>query len=593
MTRSQITCRLLAALVFVVGLTATHECLGAPGEGNLNALLINESGQPLSDVFVSLLSRSEQTAFPTLTRTDESGRIYLRDLDAGTYRLNVKSARYRDPVSRFIEILPDRTAVVTLILQHLLDFGEDEDNLGFKALLRTSGDRRLIFRSLPGPDGAVPDDDGDHRPVEEAVVQVYTNGSLGGDYVSFPGDAASGTTTNFAAVVQSLGMERHVVAGQLNSGEDSLWRIRNIVGYQLDDVHSVQMFLGYGRLSFEQPSLSLLADPSATPDHGEFAALSGTSKLLNVGFEDNWRFGPALTFTWGLELDQVRDSRSSSFVSPSAEVQFDATDSTKVRLTLASKRKTVANTVALPDGEQVTLSTPVHIARLGDHTLFSTGRHWLGSVTQDLARHSQIEFAVFDNLMFGEGFPVVAVLGHQQESSMLPISQGTTETRGCRVSFRRTLGENLKAEVSFVQASAPGLMSAPTDLSELQANVGQRSYHALATQWEAYIPASKTEVTALIRFVPDGNPLATLDSYSDIYDTGNEGVNVFVRQIIPLPQDLLKFFGLDFLTPQRVEALFDVRNVFNDDSGTLQLASGPVHLVQSPRSFRGGFAFRF
>lgn len=593
MTRSRFTSRILTTLLFVVGFAAGQQCLAQAGSGSLSALLLNESGQPLSDVFVALLSRSGDTSFPTLTRTDDRGRIFLSDLDAGTYQLNVKSARYRDPVSRFVEIFPDRTSVVTLILQHLLDFGEGEENLGVKALLRTSGSRRLIFRALPGAGGAIPGQEEDRRPVEEAVLQVYTNGSMGGDYVSLPGDAASGTTTNFAAVMQSLGMGQHIVAGQLNSGEESLWRIRNIVGYQLDDTHSIRMFMGYGRLSFESPGFSLLADPNADPEHGEFAALSGTSKLLNVGFEDNWRFGPALTLTWGVEVDRVRGGRSSSFVSPSADIEYRASDSTSIRLTLASKRQTIANTVMLPDGEPVTLATPVRIAHLGDRTLFSTGRHWQGSVTQDLSRDSQIQFAVFNNLTFGGGFPVVAVLGKGVEDAYLPLSEATTETKGCRVSFRRSLGDNLKAEVSFVQAAAPGLTSIPTELSQLQASLGTRSYHAVTTQWEAYIPASGTHVTTLIRFVPNGNPLATLDAYSDIYDAGNEGVNIFVRQIVPLPQDLLGFLGLEFLAPQRVEVLFDVRNLFNDDSGTLQLASGQAHLVQMPRSIRGGFAFKF
>ncbi len=593
MTRTRFTSRILIALVFVAGFTASQEGFAATGSGNLSALLLNEAGQPLSDVFVTVLNRTAHTTFPTLTRTDESGRIFLSDLDTGTYQLNVKSAQYRDPVSRLIEIMPDRTAIVTLILQHLLDFGEDQDNLSFKALLRNSETQRLIFRALPDFGGTLPGSEESRRPVEEAVVQVYTNGSLGGDYVAFPGDAASGTTTNFAAVLQPLGGAQHIVAGQLNSGEESLWRIKNIVGYRVSDLHCLRMFLGYGRLSFEQPSLSLLADPNAEPDHGEFAALPSTSKLLNIGFEDNWQFGPALTFTWGLELDQVRGGHESSFVNPSANVQYMATRSTAVRLTLASKRRTAANTVMLPDGEPVSLATPVHIARLGDETLFGTGRHWLGSVTQNLTPDSQVEFAVFDNLMFGGGFPVVAVLGKHADTSVLPVSDGKTETRGCRLSVRHSLGENLKAEVSFVSASAPGLLAAPTELSHLQSSVGQRSYHGISTQWEAYIPVSKTHVTTLVQVVPDGNPLATLDSYSDVYDTGNEGVNVFVRQIIPLPQELLKFFGLEFLAPQRVEALFDVRNLFNDDSGTLQLASGQVRLVQSPRSIRGGFAFKF
>ena len=561
--------------------------------GRLSGLVVNESGQPLSDVFVSLLGRSDDSVMPTLARTDDSGRILIEGLAAGTYGLAVKSVDYRTPVSRLVEILPDETSVVTLILQQMFSLGTETENVGLKALFRTSQSRRLIFRGIPTIPGQYPDDDRSAGPVEEAVVQVYGSGGPGSDYVVVPGDVAGGTTTSFAAVLPSPGQTRQIVAGQLNSGEDSLWRIRNTIGYELAENHQVNLFLGYGRVSFEQPSIALMNDPRVTPEHGQFAALAGTSRLLNIGFEDSLEFGPALTFTWGFELDQVRGEARDSFVSPSATLQYSPLEKTTVRMEMASKRSTIANTVLLPEGQRVSVATPLNIARYGGDTVFGVGRHYIGSVTQEVAPDTEVEFAVFRNRAFSGALPIVAVLESTHETEALPLGAGQADTRGCRLSFRRGFGELLHAEVSYVQGRAPGFSGQSHDLESFSQFVRSGSYHGLMTKWEAYIPATGTQVSALLKLVPSADPLVTIDSYSDVYDTGNEGVNLFIRQLVPLPEEVLKFFGLDFLSLQQVEALLDVRNMLNDDLGTIETSSGPVTLLHNVRSIRGGVSFKF
>jgi len=578
-------------LILAVAVLASVQPVAAETPfGRLSGLVVDEGGRPLSDVFVSLLGRSDDALLPILARTDDSGRILIDGLAAGTYRLAVKSVDYRAPVSRLVEIAPDHTSVVTLILQQMFSLGADSENVGLKALFRTSQSRRLIFRETPGQ---LPDDNRSPSPVEEAVVQVYGSGGPGSDYVVVPGDVAGGATTSFAAVLPSLGQTRQIVAGQLNSGEDSLWRIKNIIGYQLADNHRLNLFLGYGRVSFEQPSIALMNDPNVTPEHGQFAALSGTSRLLNVGFEDNLVFGPALTLTWGFEVDQVRGEGRDSFVSPSAAIEYSPLNKTRVRLEMTSKRSTAANTVLLPEGERVSVGTPLNIARYNGDTLFGVGRHYVGSVTQEVTSDTEVEFAVFRNQAFSPAVPVVAILEPTHETEALPLGSGQADTRGCRVSLRKGFGDLLKAELSYVQGRAPGVFGPAGALDSFPKFVQAGTFHGLMTKWEAYIPVTGTHLTALLKFVPNADPLVTIDSYADVYDTGNEGVNLFVRQVVPLPEEVLKFFGLDFLSLQRVEALLDVRNLMNDDLGTLETPSGPVTLLHNVRSIRGGVSFKF
>ncbi|MEE8583661.1 MAG: hypothetical protein V3T83_02295, partial [Acidobacteriota bacterium] len=102
-----------------------------------------------------------------------------------------------------------------------------------------------------------------------------------------------------------------------------------------------------------------------------------------------------------------------------------------------------------------------------------------------------------------------------------------------------------------------------------------------------------TNLTALVKLMPHGGAVSTLDPFSDYYQTSNEGVNLFVRQVLPLPEGLFRFLGLDFLTPQHIEALLDIRNLTNERAGVLHTASGDVVLVQNPRTVRGGISLKF
>ena len=87
--------------------------------------------------------------------------------------------------------------------------------------------------------------------------------------------------------------------------------------------------------------------------------------------------------------------------------------------------------------------------------------------------------------------------------------------------------------------------------------------------------------------VPFGNPIIAIDPVTDIYETPNSGINLFIRQLIPIPVFLVKFLGLDFLKQYKLEALIDIRNLLNEDLGLLPGAEQNLIPRSAAKKFAG------
>jgi hypothetical protein len=484
-----------------------------------------------------------------------------------------------------------------LILQQLIDISANtEENQSVKTVLRSAGDERLILRALPDFEGRLGSGEGSNPLFQEAALQVYTNAGPGSDYLVFPSESWGGTTTNFA-MVDSLGARtEHVFAGQLNSGQDSLWRLNNLINYRWHDQNTFQVLFGYGRMSFTQPSLAAMDNPKMLQSDLEYTSAPGIAKLLSLGVMDSIQINPALSLNLGMELNQVSSGTSQVFVSPNAELQYAPTDQALLRLTMTSKRSTMGNTLTLPDGRAVNLASPLFLARVNDELNYGTSQYYQASFSHALGNDSEVEFALFDNRVFGGAVPVLAVLEYTESPELFDLGDGHLRSRGYRATMRKTINENIHAEFSYILGTAAGLGSdSPESVSYnlILDTVSTEPYQAVSTQLQVFVPLSQTHVTALLKFVPVGTPLMNVDSLSDFYETGNAGINLFIRQVIPLPVGVLNLFGLDFLTPQCIEALLDIRNLTNTQLARRLTPEGSVALLQNPRSVRGGIAVRF
>lgn len=567
----------------------------ASSSGSFVGFLQDESGQPLDNIVIALLQKSPDDALPILARTDQNGKIHIGDLEGGSYELLIKNANYQNPSHNIFQVFPGRTTLITLVLQQLFHLDAfDQDNISLKSLLRSAGGKRLIFRELPGPGEETPS--ANEPFFEDAVFEVYSSAGLDGDYLVFPEDGAGGTTSNFALVDTGLGNTKHIVAGQLNSGEDSLWRVKNFVEFPVADHHSLQMFVGYGRMSFDQPSLALLNNPLTLGEDPGYTRALGTTRMLTVGLQDKLLLGETLSFLWGLELNRLQSNSSQTFVSPNAQVVFSPTDRTRVQVVMASKRSTHRGSVLLPDGDTVNLNDAVHFSRTGDHLRAGTSRYYQTSISHAIDSATEIELAAYQDRTFSGASPLLAVFESQPELQILYLDEEQT-SRGYRMTVRRRLGSNLKTSVSYVRGEGSGMETRTATLlvdpTLWQALVSREQYYGIFTHVEAEIPSSGTQVSALLKFIPSGSPITTLDSFSDTYETGNQGINLFVRQVIPVPIEWLSMVGLDFLSSYKIEMLLDIRNLTDEKVGRVNTEEGDVVLVRTPRMVRGGIAVRF
>jgi len=62
---------------------------------------------------------------------------------------------------------------------------------------------------------------------------------------------------------------------------------------------------------------------------------------------------------------------------------------------MASKRMTHSGSLLLPDGEMLNLREAVYFSRVGNQLTVSTPRHYRGSITQQVTKNTEIEFAAY------------------------------------------------------------------------------------------------------------------------------------------------------------------------------------------------------
>ena len=574
------------------------ESVAASSSGHFSGLIQDRSGRPLPNILVVLLQTPSAQALPILGRSDGGGEIRFNNIAPGNYEVLVKSAKYLNLRKNVVEVLPGQTTVLSLVLQQLFGLGLlQEENLSVKTLLRNAGYERLVFRNLPqtAREGSLQRTSGSFPG--EVVLKVYGSAGLRGDSPVFPGDTAGGTTSNFA-MTQSIGGDRkYVLAGELSSGEDALWRLKNAVEYSLSDSHTFGMSFGYGRVNFEQPRLDLLDHPGTLAEDLDYTQALAATKILSLGVQEELNVGEALSLLWGLELNRVDSKHRQTFLSPNVEVSYSPTEKSKVRVLMASKRPTYSGSLILPDGDVMSLREAVSFSRLGDQFSFGVPRHYRGSITQQLMENTEIEFAAYENQLFGGTTALLAVFKSQPDRQILHLEDEEAANRGYRVVVRRRLGSTVKTSVSYIRGKAAGLSRDSVTLvladTTLQPLIERQGYYTVSTELEAYIPSSGTHLNALVKFLSNGNPLTTLDVFADTYETGNEGINLFVRQLVPVPADWLTFLGLDFMSAYKIEALVDIRNLTNEDLGTVQTDMGDLSLVRNPRAVRGGISVRF
>ena len=584
--------RLCGLAIIVFALASTPVTLEAKAGGRISGKVSDSAGEGLAGAVITLFRENGEGGTLSFTRSDRRGAYSIANLSPGSYYLQVSRAGYHPLTNSNISIDSGKIITLNVVLQTFVDLisaEPDPRNWDLKSVVRSTSDRRLIFRDLP-----VSGTDDSPQPVAEeptftrgAALEVATNSGMGSEnYFVSPSSGQNGVISNFAYTEPVAGSGRVIFSGQLNSGSDSFWQVRDTFHYRTEPGRDLSFSVGYGRLGLNDAGMSSLAQPAEFLNRDPSVRDSGV-QLLDVGFAGRSQFLEGLSVDYGFDLTRVYSGATKSFLSPYFQVVLTPADTWFLKASMASHRASDSNTVFLPDGEPLNLTQPIYIAKIDGVLHLSQFKHGEIAVEKTLPGHASIEVAVYEDRMNGPGIPflVTAISPGNEDTMVAQLREDQTAQHGLRVVANRRILDFLTGSVAYVYGTGTAMRVDGSSVSseelarDLLAYMHRSYYHSFTSQLNASFRKTHTNVTAIVRWYP-GTPITPIDLFTDRADVLTKGVNLMVRQALPFPE-FMSSVG-------RWEALVDLRNLFDQGNPLIPTSDGELVLTRNPRSLRFG-----
>jgi hypothetical protein len=579
--------RVLSAFTFLLlALAPVHGF--AKGNGKITGKILSKSGEGLLGAVVTAFRQDHEGGTISFTRSDRSGNYSLSNIAAGSYYLQISRDGYQPITNTEIKVEAGRTTTMNIILQELLDIisGQpDPRNWDIKTVMRSSSDRRLIFRDLPGASDPAMDPE---APFARAGALTVTSSSgLGSEnYALFPSNGQNGIASNFAFVEPVTDKGRMIFSGQISTGYDYSWQVRNTYNYRPDPNRDFKLSAAYGRLSMGGPPVGNMGRPSQFFTQDPNTRESGI-QTLGLGFEARNKVFDTLAFEYGFDLSRVYYGTTRNFVSPYFQIIITPTTNWAFKSSVSSRRMSDNHSLALPDGDILNLLEPTFISGINGDVQFSQFKHSEVAVSRALAAGSAIEVAVYEDRMQGPGMPFLVTLSTDSGTSshLVQPREDQSSQRGMRLAFNRRFLDFLNGSIAYVYGTGSNL--SPTDpalssealAASMLGFMQHQYYHSLTGQVSAVFPRTHTSITTVVRWYP-GFSLMPIDLFADRSDMLSKGFNFSLRQPIPLPE----FMG----NPGRWEALVDVRNLFDQGKQAIPTSDGQLTVARNARALRFG-----
>src|SRR5439155_575456 len=309
-----------------------------------------------------------------------TGAYTLSSLAPGAYYLQVSREGYQPLTRSDVKILSGKTANLDVGLEELLELivaDPDPRNWDIRTLMRGTSDRRLVFRYLQASGDRstagktvfpeIPN--GTRTFTRSGTVNLTSSAGLSSEnYSVFPSIGHNGFVSNFAYVEPVSDKARMIFSGQLNSGYDSLWRVRNTYNYRPESGRDVNISVGYGRLSLNAPTMGSVG-PAQFFSQDPSLRESGV-QTLSFGFETRSRLADPIEVEYGFDYSRVHYGSTKSVISPMFRLILTPAETWTVKAGISSRRLSDNNMVLLPDGDWVNLMEPTYLDR-GYETLTS------------------------------------------------------------------------------------------------------------------------------------------------------------------------------------------------------------------------------
>jgi hypothetical protein len=581
--------RILAILCVLFLLPAM--AANAKDSGRIAGKIKSTSGSPLRDAIIKIFKEVQHNEIMLVTRSDSRGFFQSAQLTPGTYFLEVSRIGYQPVTATKFTIDSGQTTSLDIILRDLFDYidnSEDPRNWDLQTVMRSTSDRRFIFRDLAGIAPAI--DEKDSPFCRSGAMTIASSNSLDGtSYLFQPQTSQNGVTTNFAFAEPVSLHSRMILSGQMDLGSGTFWRFRNTFNYRPDGNHDYRLSVGYGRMNLSDRADGSLPSQILSKDSD---LREPGIQTLAVGLEGNTKLLDVLAVKYGFDYSRLHYGTSQQFIDPSIQIVIAPVEGWSLRTSFTSHRANDTNTLVLPDGETLDLSEPTLITMVDNQVNMSQIRHSEIAAEKEFAPGTTLEVSIYQDRVKGPGLPlmVTTITPRGQKSQIMQMNEDDSGQRGARVTIRQKITDNLGGSVAYVYGESTTLAE-PRELVSSQclnknlSDYMRQSYqHAITGSLNATIPQTKTTLLAVLRWYP-GNPLIPVDWFSDRMDIATKSINFEVRQAVPFP-DIMGTNG-------QWNVWVDLRNALNQGRETLAVTDGDVVFNRNPRSVRFGISLNF
>jgi hypothetical protein len=584
--------RLCSLILILLAFASTQLTLWAGGGGRISGKVSDDAGEGLAGAVITVFRENHEGGTISFTRSDRRGAYNIANLSPGSYYLQVSRPGYHPLTNSDIHIAAGKAVTLNVVLQTFVDLisaEPDPRNWDLKTVIRSTSDRRMIFRNLPvaSPPDELPPVEDEPTFSRGAALEVATNPAMGSEnYFVSPSSGQNGVVSNFAYTEPMTSSGRMIFAGQLNSGSDSFWQVRDTFQYRTEQGKDLLFSVGYGRLGLNNTGMSSLAQPEEFLTRDPAVRDSGI-QILDVGLGGRNQFLDGLSVDYGFDLTRVYSGVTRSFLSPYFQLVLTPADTWLLKMAMASRRVSDSNTVLLPDGEPLNMTQPIYLAKINGELHLSQFKHGEVAVEKLLPGQASIEVAIYEDRMNGPGVPflITAIYPGNEDTLVAQLREDQTAQRGLRIAANRRILDFLTGSIAYVYGTGTAVQVDGSSITseqlarDLLAYMHRSYYHSLTGQLNATVRKTHTSVTAILRWYP-GMPITPIDLFSDHADVYTKGVNFIVRQALPMPE----FMGV----VGHWEALVDVRNLFEQGNPLIPTSDGELVLTRNPRSLRFG-----
>jgi hypothetical protein len=303
-----------------------------------------------------------------------------------------------------------------------------------------------------------------------------------------------------------------------------------------------------------------------------------------------------LTLQYGSTFDYVSFFDRLDYISPYARLTYEISPGSDIEFTYTSgnARSDLGGTGAEDADLQRsldTLSMFPRVSLLGGQPKVQRGEEYEVAYSQKSGSRTYRLSAYHESLL-NAALSMVAPAGMFAASDLMPdlfssnsiFNAGNFQSSGASASVTQDLGENVNASVIFGSAGAlttNGREVVSNSPDELRAMIRMGRRNAATARLVAKIPHAGTHLTASYQWAGDKGWAMAGNLYSTQTLRPMPGLNLFFRQPIP---------G----TSHHVEATAELCNMLAQGYLPIYTSDGQrILLVETPRSFRGGFAFTF